>query len=386
MHMLHRLSLALASFAMASAAWAYPEYRVTIVGPAGSTASDINSTGAVVGNYRLGDNTSRGFVNRGKGVVVLGPLGGASSSAAAINDKGEVLGNWIGADGLWRGYIYACGKQRDIGAIYGQTFYVDINNAGYIVGIANPPGSGPYPLSVLRAPNGTVRNLGSIATENPSTQVYAINNRNQIAAESGPWGAPEQPFRAVIWTKGQFRDLGGFGWEPNGALAINDRGQATGYASVTTGGPHDRVAFFYSNGRLVNIDPSPATGMRYSEGKGINNHGHIVGESSELGGFIWRGKRMQSLSTLIDPRLGWSFIDPAAINDAGQIAASAVRNGVQYAVRLDLIRPYPSAAPAPDADEAAEMAALAAPAAQEAAQARAEAAAQAREVALPVRQ
>ncbi|MGF6181953.1 hypothetical protein ABIB42_002980 [Massilia sp. UYP32] len=95
---------------------------------------------------------------------------------------------------------------------------------------------------------------------------------------------------------------------------------------------------------------------------------------------------MQSLGTLIDPRLGWTFINPVAINDAGQIATSAVRNGVQYAVRLDLIRPYPSAAPAPDADEAAEMAALAAPPAQEAAQARAEAAAQAREVALPVRQ
>ena len=385
MHTLHRLSLALASFAMASAAWAYPEYRVTIVGPAGSTAADINGAGAVVGNYRLGDNTTRGFVNRGKGVVVLGPLGGVSSNAAAINDKGEVLGNWIGADGLWQGYVYACGKQRNIGLIYANTFYRDINNAGYIVANAATTDR-PGLHGILRAPNGSFRDLGSVATEDPATQVYAINNRNQVAGESGPWTSPEQPYRAVIWTKGQFRDLGGFGWEPNGALAINDRGQATGYASVTTGGPHDRVAFFYSNGRLVNIDPSPATGLRYSEGKGINNHGHIVGDSSELGGFIWRGKRMQSLGTLIDPRLGWTFINPVAINDAGQIAASAVRNGVQYAVRLDLIRPYPSAAPAPDADEAAEMAALAAPPAQEAAQARAEAAAQAREVALPVRQ
>ncbi|WP_306395194.1 HAF repeat-containing protein [Telluria beijingensis] len=383
--MLQHLGLALASFAVAGASWAYPEYRVTIVGPANSTAADINSTGAVVGRYQVGANASRGFVNRGKGVVVLGPLGGGSSNAVAINDKGEVLGNWTGADGRSQGYLYACGKQRNLGAIYGNTYYIDINNAGYIVGRANPPGT-IYPLSVLRVPNGSVRDLGSIATEDPTTQAYAINNRNQVAAESGPWGVPEQPFLAVIWTKGKFRDLGGFGWEPNRALAINDRGQATGYASVTTGGPHDRVAFFYSNGRLVNIDPSPANGLRFSEGKGINNHAHIVGNSDQLGGFIWRGNRMQSLSKLIDPKLGWTFIYPEAINDAGQNAASAVRNGVQYAVRLDLSRPYPDAAPTLDAGEAAEVAALAAPSAQEAAQPRVEAAAQAREVALPVAQ
>lgn len=382
MHMLHRLSLALVSFIVASAAWAYPEYRVTIVGPANSRAADINSSGAVVGGYTTG-GTTRGFVNRGKGVVLLGSLGGTSSGAVAINDKGVVLGNWTSASGQWRGYLYSCGKQRDIGAIYGRTIYRDINNAGYIIGLANPPGSTPYPLSVLRAPNGAITDLGSIATENPATQVYAINNRNQIAAESGPWGAPEQPFRAVIWAKGKFRDLGDFGWEPNGAVAINDRGQATGYASVTTGGPHDRVAFLYSHGRLINIDPRPATEWRYSQGKGINNHGHIVGESDHIGGFIWRGKRMQALSSLVDPKLGWGNIDPQAINDVGQIAATAVRGGVSYAVRLDLIRPHASTAPPLDADAAAEIAALAAPAAQEAALDKAEAEAQAREVVQP---
>lgn len=297
-----------------------------------------------------------------------------------------MLGHWTNGSGQRRGYLYSCGKQRNIGTIYGAASYRDINNAGYIIAFANPPGSGPYPLSVLRAPNGAITDLGSIATENPSTYAYAINNRNQIAAESGPWGSPEQPFLAVIWTKGKFRDLGGFGWEPNGAYAINDRGQATGYASVTTGGPHDRVAFLYSHGRLINIDPRPPTGLRYSEGKGINNHGHIVGESDHIGGFIWRGKRMEALGSLIDPKQGWFSIDPQAINDAGQIAATAVRGGVSYAVRLDLIRPHAGSAPALDADAAAEIAALAAPAAQEAALDKAEAEAQAREVVRPAGQ
>lgn len=49
MHMRHRLSLVLMSFTVAAAASAYPEYKVTVVGPANSTAADINSAGVVVG-------------------------------------------------------------------------------------------------------------------------------------------------------------------------------------------------------------------------------------------------------------------------------------------------------------------------------------------------
>ena len=44
MHMLHRVSLALMSFAVTGAACAYLEYRVNIVGPANSSL-DINSSG-----------------------------------------------------------------------------------------------------------------------------------------------------------------------------------------------------------------------------------------------------------------------------------------------------------------------------------------------------
>ncbi|MDT1878909.1 HAF repeat-containing protein, partial [Acinetobacter baumannii] len=73
-------------------------------------------------------------------------------------------------------------------------------------------------------------------------------------------------------------------------------------------------------------------GLKYSEGTGINNHGHIVGYSDVLQGFVWRGREMQSLNTLVDPRLGWHIGTAQAINDAGQIAATAVRGGVQYAI------------------------------------------------------
>lgn len=358
---------------LAVAAAAYPEYRITIVGPPGSSAADINEAGAVVGTYPVGAAT-HGFINRGKGLVKLGALGSASG-AVAVNDKGEVLGNWVGADGRLRGFIYSCGRQRDIGMIGAGSVYSDINNAGYAIATSYADSD---PSGYLRAPNGSYRAIGHLPVAHPITQVFALNNRNQVAGKSGPLEFPEQPYRAVIWTKGKLHDLGDFGVTPNSANAINDRGQATGFASVTTGGPHDRVAYLYSNGRLLRIDDASTPGQTFSEGTGINNHGHIVGTHQDLQGFVWRGKRMQSLNALVDPAPGWNIGQPEAINDAGQIAATAIRAGVQYAIRLDLIRPHGLAPPVLDATDALAVAATA--------QARAEAEAQAREPVQPVAQ
>ncbi|CAH0136139.1 hypothetical protein SRABI118_00162 [Massilia sp. Bi118] len=378
------LSLLPLTFAAAQAAATYPEYRVTIVGPPNSTAADINKAGVVVGTYPVSATATHGFLNRGKGLVDLGTLGGTSSRAVAINDKGEVLGNWASRAGQARGFIYYHGRQRDIGIIPGRfSIFTDINNAGYITAYGAIVDSFEGPHGFLRAPNGSYRDIGHLPTDNPLTitTALALNNKNQITGESGPLTFPDQPLRAYIWTKGTIRDLGDLGTEPNGGTAINDRGQITGYASVPEGF-RDRVAFLYSRGRLIDIDRRPATVERFSHGNGINNLGHVVGTSDHLSGFIYRGRRMESLNALIDPRPGWNIVNPQAINDAGQIAATAIRGGVQYAVRLDLIRPSLEAPPPMDADEEAALA-VPAPSAEEAA---AEAEAQAQEKVQPVRQ
>jgi probable HAF family extracellular repeat protein len=176
------------------------------------------------------------------------------------------------------------------------------------------------------------------------------------------------------------RDLGDFGSDINAGLTINDCGQVTGYASLPVGF-HARHAFLYSNGRLRDIDGRPLTDAvdNYSIGNGINCLGHVVGYSDHLSGFIYRGKRMESLNALIDPHRGWNISAPAAINNAGQIAATAYRHGRQYAVRLDLIRPMAVMVPEQAPDDLA-----AAPLTPE--QARADAEAQAREVVRPVQQ
>ena len=327
-------------------AWAYPEYRVTVVGPANSAAADINNTGVVVGNYQFSRGVTHGFLNRGRGLVDLGPLRGAASDARAINDKGEVLGNWFTRSGQQRGYLYRHGRQHDVGIIPGMgTIHIDINNAGYILAQGYPADPfQPRPRSFLRAPSGPFKDIGTLRYNNPLAEAKALNHRNQITGASGEHFFGDPPVRAFIWSRGVMRDLGDLGFAPNYGLAINDCGQITGFASQPTGG-HDMVAFLYRNGRMIDIDGRPPVDGRFSQGRGINNYGHIVGISNHLSGFVYRGRRMESLNALIDSKLGWNILNPEAINDAGQIAATARRNDVAYAVRLDLIRPSALSAP-----------------------------------------
>lgn len=344
---LSRILLCLA-FGAANAAWAHPEYRLTVMGPANSSAAGINNDGVVIGTYPFSNTANHGFLNRGKDLVDLGTLGGSASAAVAINDKGQVLGHWISAAGQQRGFIYDAGKQRDIGVLPGRiTYYTGINNDGYITAYGPLRDNYDNQRSFLRAPNGSLTDLGSLPYEKAITFAYALNNGNKVVGASGPLEFPEQPLRAFIWSKGTIRDLGDFGGFPNYAQAINDCGQVTGSMTVA-GGFHTRIAFLYSKGRLTDIDGRPAAVERDSGGTGINRHGHIVGTSNHLSGFVYRGRRMESLNALIEPKARWNIRFPAAINDAGQIAATAERNGVQYAVRLDLIRAHLQRAPDPE--------------------------------------
>ncbi|OON60732.1 hypothetical protein B0920_17380 [Massilia sp. KIM] len=363
---------------------AHPEYRVTVVGPPGSQPADINYAGVVVGNFPTGINSSRAFINRGKGMVILNSLCSRSCNVRAINDKGVVLGNWASASGQNRGFLYYHGKQRDIGTILGRrSSFSDINNAGYIVGSAEAPDFSNR--GYLRAPDGKLKDIGTLPTESPSATPRALNNRNQITGASGPLLFPDPPFRAFLWTKGLMRDLGDFGFTPNEGLAINDRGQVTGSAALPFGF-RNQTAFLYSKGRLIKIDTRPDNVDQFVSGEGINIHGHVVGSSDHLGGYIYRGRKMEALNALIDPKSGWDVRFPRAINDKGQIAAAAYRGGQSYAVRLDLIRPHFLSAPRDEADESAPL--VTEPQSPEAAaeEEKAEARAQALETVIPVLQ
>jgi probable HAF family extracellular repeat protein len=329
---------------------------VTVLAPAASVATGINNAGAVVGFYPYSDTSTHAFLNRHDTLVDLGVLKGTDSRAVAINDKDHILGHWITATGEQRGFIHRDGKAHDIGINPGwNTVFTGINTDGYISAFGTLRDTFDGAHAFLRSPEGSYRDIGALPFDNPMTNAWALNKHKQITGGSGPLLFPEQPLHAYLWARGHMLDLGGFGSDPNVGQAINDCGQVAGYASVA-GGPHSRVAFLYSKGVLIDIDGRPATEDRFSEGNAINKRGHIVGNSNHLSGFVYRGKKMESLNLLIDLNEGWDIRIPRAINDVGQIAANAWRDGQQYAVRLDPLLPSEAAGtPCEEIDEQTDV-------------------------------
>jgi probable HAF family extracellular repeat protein len=92
-------------------------------------------------------------------------------------------------------------------------------------------------------------------------------------------------------------------------------------------------------------------GQAQSEAHGINNLGHVVGSSftgwwGDGHAFVYADGSMTDLNALIDPASGWTIADASDINNKGQIAAVAFKDGIQYAVRLDVASPVPEPATA----------------------------------------
>jgi probable HAF family extracellular repeat protein len=76
----------------------------------------------------------------------------------------------------------------------------------------------------------------------------------------------------------------------------------------------------------------------------INDHGQIVGETDTVLGrqaFLYVAGSMVLLDGLIDPALGWTVQEANGINELGQIAGTACKAGLCYAVRLDLASAVP---------------------------------------------
>jgi probable HAF family extracellular repeat protein len=69
----------------------------------------------------------------------------------------------------------------------------------------------------------------------------------------------------------------------------------------------------------------------------VNGSGLAVGGSSSITGMratLWRNGKAIDLNTLIAAKSGWTLAFASAINDRGQIAGWAMRNGTLHAFRL----------------------------------------------------
>lgn len=141
--------------------------------------------------------------------------------------------------------------------------------------------------------------------------------------------------RAAVVSQGLRTEVGTYGSSPQGlteAAAINNAGQVTGYASLVQGddlgSAHTYAsAFLYKDGQLKSLG---TLGGWRSAGKGINNLGHVVGDSQLANGsthaFLAKDGQMIDLGTLTGHRTSSAF----GINDSGQIVGISVGDSFKH--------------------------------------------------------
>ena len=350
-----RLILSAALALAGTAALADPLYSITLLGGTGSSASDINRWGDVVGNITSGDVT-HGFLNAGGTYTDLGTLGGANSNARGINDSGQIVGGSDNASGQFHAYVYAGGSMSDLGTLGGdRSEAFAINNHGTIVGDAQngDPATEGFGQAFGYA-GGAMKALGTLPG-GLGSNAYAVNNNGTIGGSSfeGPFTAPEYPFHAVTFSDGTAHSIGASDLGDSRIYGMNDGDLAVGGIPMAAN-IHEFHAFLYDHGTITDLGVLDAF-QDDSIAWDINNLRQIVGTSAVsidpehygYHGFLWTGAGLVDLNTLIDPSSGWVITSANAINDAQQIAATACYGGVTgdcRAVRLDLI----SAVPEPD--------------------------------------
>lgn len=337
--------LALCGGPLASAA----PYTVTVIGPAGSGAYDINNSGQVVGQL-LTAGTYTGFFYNGSTLTDLGTLGGTGSLAYRLNDGGTLVGS-IDNNGVRQAMSWAGGVVTPL-PFTGYSEANGINAAGAITGTAQFVNSeGDLEPHAYVYAGGVVTDLGALAgSVRQFSYGNAINDAGHVAGTAVVGDFPNLPTDPFLYRDGAMQNLGNFGGIFSNGWAINNHDQVVGsagreYIEDGTANLYPISAFLYSDGVLTNLGSMIPNGN--SSAYDINDLGQVVGWTDTPGGslaYLYSAGSMVLINALIDPASGWSIENAGGINEAGQIAATGCRAGLCYAVRLDLTPAIPEPA------------------------------------------
>ena len=313
-----------------------PSYIVTDLGPAfnnvqSAEAFGLNNSGEVVG--RAGN---RAFLWQNGTKTDLGTLGGQAAMALGINEFGQVVGQATFALlSASRATLWSNGTitnlTPDLASNEGSSA-VAINASGQIVGNIG------YTTAFIWE-NGARRSLGHLG--GGGSFVSDINDNGVAVGTS-----TGHPF---AWENGVMRDLGLLEVtdEDAGAAGINSLGQIVGSSGRMDPETYEQFykAFLYSNGAMTAL-PVPSWEAYAGD---INDHGTVVGSMRAGGGFsnfhgwIYVDGTVTNLNHLIPQNSGLHIASAHAVNNSGQIAATALdAQGHYHAVLLT-----PGTAPPP---------------------------------------
>ncbi|MBK5222108.1 MAG: cell wall-binding repeat-containing protein [Acidimicrobiia bacterium] len=242
-----------------------------------SAALDLNDAGQAVGRATSSNEVeSRAVLFSDSGPVDLGDLGGDWAVALAINTDGVVVGSSTTADGSRHGFRWQDGQMVDLNDVLpvpsGARIEdaVDIDDTGQMIGR-------------LKLPSGEL-----VGYHFDGTALHPIAD-------------PPGTFTNVV--------------------AFN---------SSTVVGVTGSDAFTWSEGTLTPLRPVP--GDHCSRASGIDRHGRAVGASHGCGrgpdrAVLWQDGRPTELQVLLAPDGPWRLTGASAINERGQIAATALDPG-----------------------------------------------------------
>jgi probable HAF family extracellular repeat protein len=310
---------------------------------AASAASSVNAHGDVAGFTSSPTDPQRmvPFVYH-DGVMTA--ISDNPGWAAGINDDGEVAG-FITPPGLVGGhaFVYQNGVLTDIGTRPGfsnQPYAIPyaINNSGTIVGDSNN--------AAFVYEDGRM----SIVKRLSARTAYALNDGGDVVGllETVVAGSPHSD-HGFLFSNNSMIEIGTLDGDPNSVsipLGINRARQIVGVAWKN--GNSEERAFVWESGvftELPLLDPPPGYDIHYSFAAGINNHGHVIGESN-ASQFVYRDGVVIDLNRAIEkdaagiwPRI-WRV---SAINDAGQIAGTCFFGGDgAHACLLTPVMPGPA--------------------------------------------
>ena len=230
-----------------------------------------------------------------------------------LNCRDEVVGSLYNGV-IDQAIIWIAGVAQPLPWLGDAAFGRSINDCGLAAGEAGGPTNN---IQAQCIPAG---NLIPIPPTPPGVlpsdrycRAYGINALGKIVGGSdtgqpirfpAAFAPPVPGMHAVLWDKGQVRDLGTL--QPNEgseAYGINDRGQIVGRSGNN--------AFLWQNGNMISL----GQGAAYN----INNSGFVIGDT-----FLWHGGIRTPLANLLPPNSGWQITEGRDINDAGEIVGTGI--------------------------------------------------------------
>ncbi|MEV0827612.1 hypothetical protein [Nonomuraea rubra] len=294
-------------------------------------ALDINDRGQIVGWKKGATGASRAMLWDDGRVTEIGTLGGRESRATAVDDDGRIAGYSDTAERETHGFVWHNGKVTDLGTLGGYAAMPRDISKGVVVGEFRRLGEDKTRRGQgFLVKNGAKASLGlsgGSAAEDVNKSGHVTGTHRRTDRLGVP--AHEQSQRAFLWKNGAVKELGTLGGNWSEARGLNGRGQIVGESALGADG--------VLQGGFV---WSAETGMRRIEdGDGlarpaaINDKGVIVGTHSCETAYgvarpsVWTDPGKAPVR-LPNPAGGVATV-ANAINDKGDIVGMSLHAGNQ---------------------------------------------------------